>query len=46
MGNSNSDGGLLTKPGSRLLEDDFTLTLSEKTLLEATFTIRYAPGAR
>lgn len=37
MGNSSPDGTLLLKPGTQLLEDHFSLTGSEKKMLDAAF---------
>ncbi|MET9343404.1 hypothetical protein [Nonomuraea sp. NPDC003804] len=40
MGNSNSDGVTLLKPGASVLEDGFSLTLAEMVLLDESFTVR------
>ncbi|GIH74730.1 hypothetical protein [Planobispora longispora] len=44
MGNSNSNGCTLAKPGGGCLEDDFSLSATERQLMDAVFVIKYAPG--
>lgn len=43
MGNSNSDGVMLLKPGGTAIEDEFSVTLTEKALLDELFTVGDAP---
>ncbi|MEV7006560.1 hypothetical protein [Streptosporangium sp. NPDC051022] len=44
MGNSNSNGQSLLKPDGFQLEDNFSVTLAERVLLDQFFTVRFAPG--
>jgi hypothetical protein len=37
MGNSNPDGNFLLKPGTQILEDQYSLTVSEMEMLDAAF---------